>query len=349
LSYQQILDKADQIHEANPFATVGDVAQLLTQLDSKTEPIIIRAEAELLHRGLIPEFIVPVRSVGGHERKKDVRGFIVEDSVQRLTRNCSVDVSEVFQWNRMYSYCYQIAEQLPIWEYWETRYATGGTSGRGSYGYSAHWKASVVNEFVRINGIQKVADLGCGDGNQLRLFHFPSYLGIDVSSRAISMCRRRFASDTSKRFVHYDRLTRFTNECEIAMSLDVVFHLVDDESYERYMWDLFSLSDKFVIVYSTNHQTQTASEVYHVRHRCFTRWVRANKPEWLLAPALRSARGNSFAFWFFHRRGIPLILPNLNELQSLQPDDKAHGAYYEVNTSDPRAHDEHHQRQHSCG
>lgn len=30
-------------------------------------------------------------------------------------------------------------------DYWENRYAKGGTSGAGSYGRQAEWKAEIVN------------------------------------------------------------------------------------------------------------------------------------------------------------------------------------------------------------
>ncbi|GAJ08100.1 unnamed protein product, partial [marine sediment metagenome] len=52
-------------------------------------------------------------------------------------------------------------------EYWESRYAGGGTSGAGSYGKPAEFKAQVLNSFVKDNGISSVIEFGCGDGNQL--------------------------------------------------------------------------------------------------------------------------------------------------------------------------------------
>ena len=38
--------------------------------------------------------------------------------------------------------------------YWELRYRNGGTSGAGSYGRLAEFKAEVLNEFVRVKGIR---------------------------------------------------------------------------------------------------------------------------------------------------------------------------------------------------
>ena len=43
--------------------------------------------------------------------------------------------------------------------YWERRYAAGGTSGAGSSGPRAAWKAEVVNGWVRELGATSVVDL----------------------------------------------------------------------------------------------------------------------------------------------------------------------------------------------
>ena len=52
-------------------------------------------------------------------------------------------------------------------EWWERRYSSGGTSGEGSYGRLAEFKAEIVNKFVKENGIDSVVEFGCGDGKQL--------------------------------------------------------------------------------------------------------------------------------------------------------------------------------------
>jgi len=67
-------------------------------------------------------------------------------------------------------------------DHWEEKYASGGDSGRGSYGVLTEFKAEVLNDFVADFSAGSVVELGCGDGNQLSLAHYPSYLGLDVSS-----------------------------------------------------------------------------------------------------------------------------------------------------------------------
>ena len=77
-------------------------------------------------------------------------------------------------------------------DYWQKRYLRGGNSGNGSYGKLAHFKAEVINRFVEEKSVKTVIEWGCGDGNQLKLANYPQYIGYDISSKAISICREKF-------------------------------------------------------------------------------------------------------------------------------------------------------------
>ena len=70
--------------------------------------------------------------------------------------------------------------------YWERRYRLGGSSGSGSTGHLAAFKAEVLNRFVHDHGIKSVIELGCGDGQQLALAEYPLYLGLDVAKTSIA-------------------------------------------------------------------------------------------------------------------------------------------------------------------
>ena len=84
--------------------------------------------------------------------------------------------------------------------YWEGRYAGGGTSGAGSYGALAEFKAELLNAFVKDKSVKSVIEFGCGDGHQLSLASYPKYIGLDVSKTAIELCTERFRDDSDKRF-----------------------------------------------------------------------------------------------------------------------------------------------------
>jgi SAM-dependent methyltransferase len=168
--------------------------------------------------------------------------------------------------------------------YWEKRYARGGTSGAGSYGDQAVYKSQFLNEFVRAEQVQRVIELGCGDGHQLGLAEYPVYLGLDVSKTAIRVCVEAFGSDRSKSFLYYDPElfvdpARFVHG-DLALSLDVIYHLTEDDVYERYMKSLFNASDRFVIVYARSQSVRVAAR--HVRHRAFTEWVAEHAADWNL-------------------------------------------------------------------
>ena len=162
-------------------------------------------------------------------------------------------------------------------DYWERRYKAGGNSGPGSYSRLAEFKADVLNRFVNQHQIHSVIEHGSGDGAQLKLARYPSYTGLDISARAVEMCRAIFANDPSKRFLQSDALTAGT-KADLALSLDVIFHLVEDSAFDAYMRQLFASASRFVIVYSSNMESEGPAE--HVRHRQFTNWIAQNKPEW---------------------------------------------------------------------
>lgn len=168
--------------------------------------------------------------------------------------------------------------------YWERRYAKGGTSGQGSYGRAAVWKAEVVNRWVHDMGVTSVVDLGCGDGHQLSLAEYPRYLGLDRSPTAIRECLVRFSGDPLKSFIHLEP-GLFADaagwlRADLALSLEVIFHLVEDSTFEDYMRLLFDSAERFVVICSNDVEGGQRSP--HERYRAFTAWVARECPQWEL-------------------------------------------------------------------
>lgn len=165
--------------------------------------------------------------------------------------------------------------------YWEERYKNHGNSGGGSYGRLAEFKAEVVNHFVKEKSIRSVVEWGCGDGNQLKLMAYEEYLGLDVSETAIQICQKCFIDDDSKRFECYDGGRKFINpRKDMAVSLDVLYHLVEDKVYECYMNNLFASSSKYACIYSSNYEKEQDSS--YIRRRNFTKYVEEQFPKWKL-------------------------------------------------------------------
>jgi hypothetical protein len=168
--------------------------------------------------------------------------------------------------------------------FWEENYARGATSGNGSYGALGEGKSRFLNDLVRRHGIRSVIEFGCGDGNQLSMAEYPRYVGLDVSRAAIGLCQRRFSEDLAKSFFLYDG-TCFTDRAgvfaaDLALSLDVVYHLTEDEVFEAYLRHVFAAGQRLVVIYSTN--AELSGTAPHVRHRRFTPWVEAHCPGWTL-------------------------------------------------------------------
>jgi SAM-dependent methyltransferase len=175
--------------------------------------------------------------------------------------------------------------------YWERRYRAGGSSGDGSYGDNADAKAEIVNRVVREHGVGSVVEFGCGDGNQLALLELPRYLGLDVSETAVRMCTDRFAGDGAKSFLRYDP-EYFADRAgwlaaDLALSQEVIFHLVEDDVFDRYMSQLFDAASRLVLICSSDRDERPTK---HVRHRTFTTWVAANRPQWRLSAEIANPR-----------------------------------------------------------
>ena len=163
-------------------------------------------------------------------------------------------------------------------QYWEQNYARGGTSGEGSYDRLAEAKAAFLNDFVQARAVRSVIEFGCGDGNQLSLADYPRYTGLDISRSAIGLCQRRFGADPTKSFFLYDGACfadrAGLSTADLAISLDVIYHLTEDAVFETYMTHLFAAGARFVIIYATNREIPSTAP--HVRHRHFTRWAEAH-------------------------------------------------------------------------
>jgi hypothetical protein len=169
-------------------------------------------------------------------------------------------------------------------DYWESRYRSRGTSGDGSYGDKAVFKAGVINGLIR--QVSTIIDYGVGDGNQLKYFDTTGkhYLGLDVSPTAIAMCRTMFKDDPTKTFCLSGDYN-WTRQAELVLSCDVIYHLIDDDIYEQYMQHLFEISCRYVLIHAVDRDFNQAS---HVKFRHFTPLIAKNYPQWKLVNVIRN-------------------------------------------------------------
>ena len=158
-------------------------------------------------------------------------------------------------------------------DYWEKRYKNGGTSGDGSKGRLAIFKAEIINEFIKKNNIETIVEFGCGDGNQLKLAEYKEYKGIDISETAILNCRKLFKNDLSKNFYLDNEFKG--GKSQLSISIDVIYHLIEDKIFENHMRKLFEASSKYILIYSSNYNSR---QLNHMRHRNFEDWINKNFP-----------------------------------------------------------------------
>lgn len=186
--------------------------------------------------------------------------------------------------------------------YWETRYAAGGNSGPGSSGALAAYKAQVVNDFVAEMNIGSVTEFGCGDGQQLALAHYPAYCGLDIAPSAIQICREKFAAVPSCRFdiYHPENFHPVDFQSDMALSMEVIFHLTEERLYKLYLQHLFACARRWVVIFSSDEPDGTGGVFPHFRPRPFTKDI----PEgWVLRQRLQNPlRQLSISdFYFFEK------------------------------------------------
>lgn len=137
--------------------------------------------------------------------------------------------------------------------YWEQTYRSGETSGRGSYGVLAEFKAEIVNGLIQQEGITSVIEFGCGDGNQLQYMNYKEYLGVDVAASSVRLCASKFATDSSKSFMLYTPglwINRGFLMADLTVCLDVLYHITDETDFRNTLYDILHSSKEWVVLYT---------------------------------------------------------------------------------------------------
>ena len=148
------------------------------------------------------------------------------------------------------------------------------------------YKSKFLNDFLEENRVTSVVDFGCGDGNQLRDLNLQHYLGFDVSAVAVDRCSAIYSGDPHKEF---RRVAEYGGEkAEVAMSLDVIYHLVEDTVFDDYLARLFLAAERYVVIYASNDDYRPIHQARHVRHRAFVDIALSRFPEFgLISTPLR--------------------------------------------------------------
>jgi hypothetical protein len=130
-------------------------------------------------------------------------------------------------------------------EYWEKRYRDGGKSGQGSVGMARDWKWSVIQKHVP--QVEDVVDVGCGDLSFWEGRTCERYIGIDISPHII---RRNSEKRPDWAFVARPAEKRLPLRGRVVLCLDVLFHILDDETAMGIMENLCEYSSEWVIIHA---------------------------------------------------------------------------------------------------
>jgi len=156
--------------------------------------------------------------------------------------------------------------------YWNKRYLVGGNSGLGSYGELGLFKVNFVNNFLKEKNIESVIEFGCGDGSQLRQINYKKYLGLDVAASSVEMCSKLFKEHNNKSFLLYDPMHFVNNnflKADLVVCIDVLYHIIPEDHFLKTLDDIFSCSNKYVILYTSidAYKLEPYKKGTHVRHR----------------------------------------------------------------------------------
>ena len=188
--------------------------------------------------------------------------------------------------------------------YWENRYRSGGNSGEGSHGYLKEYKNEIINNFIKKNKIKSIIDFGCGDGNQIENIDILNYYGYDVSNSTINRCKEMFKNTSKSNFNFYTiNDSQEFIKAELGLSLDVIYHLVEDNVFHTYMKNLFDNSEKFVIIYSNDYNADNVDPLTnkhyapHVKPRNFTKYIETYFSKWFLIENIKNKYFGNNGVW----------------------------------------------------
>ena len=165
-------------------------------------------------------------------------------------------------------------------KYWEDRYFYGGNSGKGSYFENAAEKADYLNAKINQYNIDTIVDIGCGDGNNLKLFESRNYYGFDVSRTIIDYNKKLYDQDKNKKFIliddNFEKIlmdvrNRKDTKNLMCVSFDVIGHLVEDNVYRDHLENFSSLNPDYLIISCYDGDVEYDLSMAHIKQRNYSK------------------------------------------------------------------------------
>ena len=150
--------------------------------------------------------------------------------------------------------------------YRDDRYIQWGNSGAGSYWDNASFKADYLNKIIED---KTVIEVWCGDGNNLSLYKgYKSYLGLDVSQKAIDICKEMLPE---LEFGLFDYSKR---SADVVLCLDVTYHIFPRKEWEQVIDYCYDTATDFVVFYSFLSPDGHAKHIndYNLKQYLIDKW-----------------------------------------------------------------------------
>lgn len=196
-------------------------------------------------------------------------------------------------------------------QYWDDRYESGVGAGHDSRGQLLEMKQRVIQGVIGEYAGKLLIDLGCGDGTLSALLKVDSYLGLDISEKAIAIAMAREVPNRHLFYVYQDSnydAKGDTGRGNMAMSVDVLQYLTGEEK-ENHLKQLFELSERVVLIYAPDRDGAGLALADHMHFAKFTPYIKKHFKEWKLAkkiknefPATEPGPFVSFADFFIYER-----------------------------------------------
>lgn len=74
-------------------------------------------------------------------------------------------------------------------------------------------------------------------------------------------------------------------KADMAISMDVIYHLIEENVFEDYMYNLFNSASKYVCIYARNENRRTAM---HIKFRKFSTYIEEKFPDWTLEKYIKN-------------------------------------------------------------
>ena len=172
--------------------------------------------------------------------------------------------------------------------YWSMEHINSGVSGAIPYDSQVEFKIKIIEDFVQKHRIKNVIEFGCG-----------------TLEEKVKECEKTLKKDNKRTSIDMNDYSY--KRAELTISLDVIFHLIEDDVFHEYMSKLFFSSKKYVMIYSSN----TNQNLYNipVLHRRFTDWIFNNQKNFKMVqfipnprPLLNDAKNEIFYdFYIFEK------------------------------------------------